>query len=154
MTDLIVPAAERLLTDVGTDTHAPMQDCARRLAAVRPPRPVGVQRRRTRGWRMPPNTVYVGRPSRFGNPWSVAEVIERGLAATVEDARRVCVDLYRDWLTGELDVYGPPGSPWSREAAERVLAALPALRGRNLACWCALDQPCHRNVLIDLANPA
>ena len=29
---------------------------------------------------------------------------------------------------------------------------LAALRGRDLACWCALDQPCHADVLLELAN--
>jgi hypothetical protein len=26
------------------------------------------------------------------------------------------------------------------------------LRGRDLACWCPLDQPCHADVLLELAN--
>lgn len=30
--------------------------------------------------------------------------------------------------------------------------ALPALRGLSLACWCRLDQPCHADVLMELAN--
>ena len=29
-----------------------------------------------------------------------------------------------------------------------------ALRGRDLACWCPLDQPCHADVLLSLANGA
>lgn len=36
-----------------------------------------------------------------------------------------------------------------------AIAALPSLeplRGRNLACWCALDAPCHADVLLELAN--
>lgn len=27
-----------------------------------------------------------------------------------------------------------------------------ALRGKDLACWCRLDQPCHADVLLELAN--
>ena len=33
---------------------------------------VRIQRKRTKGWRMPPNTVYVGRGSRWGNPFTYA----------------------------------------------------------------------------------
>ena len=33
--------------------------------------PIRIQRRRTKGWRMPAGAVYVGRPSYFGNPFSV-----------------------------------------------------------------------------------
>ena len=32
--------------------------------------PIRIQRKRTKGWRMPPNTVYVGRPSKWGNPFN------------------------------------------------------------------------------------
>lgn len=35
--------------------------------------PKRIQRKRTKGWRMPPNTVYVGRPTRWGNPFTVKE---------------------------------------------------------------------------------
>ena len=33
-----------------------------------------------------------------------------------------------------------------------VYIAMEYLRGKNLACYCALDQPCHRNVLLEYAN--
>ena len=97
--------------------------------------PDPVQRRRTRGWRMPPNTVYVGRPTRFGNPFPAAE-ISPALAVAVFDR----------WLT---TVIARPVFE-SRRAA--ILANLHLLRGKNLACWCPLDQPCHRDVLLRLAN--
>lgn len=38
------------------------------------------------------------------------------------------------------------------ERPEALRGALPELRGKNLACWCALDQPCHADVLLELAN--
>ena len=37
-------------------------------------RPRRIQRKRTRGWRMPPNTVYVGRPSKWGNIFHVGDI--------------------------------------------------------------------------------
>lgn len=36
----------------------------------------------------------------------------------------------------------------------KLIAGLPSLRGKNLACWCALDKPCHADVLLELANAA
>jgi len=39
--------------------------------------------------------------------------------------------------------------------AEEVAPSLNVkrLRGKNLACWCRLDEPCHADVLLKLANP-
>jgi hypothetical protein len=39
-----------------------------------------------------------------------------------------------------------------RSHATTILARLLDLRGKNLACWCRLDQPCHADVLLELAN--
>lgn len=89
-----------------------------------------VQRQRTKGWRMPPNTVYVGRPSKWGNPWKVG--MWNG-AAYID--REASLFQYRHWATGLMD---------------RTL--LEPLRGKDLACWCPLDQPCHADVLLELAS--
>lgn len=35
---------------------------------------------------------------------------------------------------------------------EYILSRLHELRGKNLACWCPLNQPCHADVLLKLAN--
>lgn len=87
-------------------------------------RPLRVQMRRTKGWRMPPNTVYVGRPSIWGNPFKVSE-----------HGRAKAVQLYRNMLAGR---------PHMRLRNE--------LRGKNLACWCSLDHVCHADVLLEMAN--
>lgn len=114
--------------------------------------PERIQCRRTKGWRLPENTMVVARPSRFGNPFTIAQAVASGYAQTEEDARRFVVNCFRDWLAG-----GQVGCDWGqgpesdRRKAE-ILAGLPALRGKNLACWCPLDQPCHADVLLKLAN--
>lgn len=95
--------------------------------------PKRVQRKRTKGWRMPPNTIYVGRPTRWGNPYAVSQHYP---------AERV-VEMYRkfwgDYLANE------PG------ALDRLKQNL---GGRDLACWCKIGDPCHADVLLELANPA
>jgi len=120
--------------------------------------PVRIQRKRTKGWRMPENTVYVGRHSVWGNPFvtgNAAEDVERYRGAlcgggTIGD--RVQLEQYvaaRKW-TGRFDSTCPRG--W--------------LRGKNLACWCPLCNrhkdgkpfgdacadcpPCHADVLGEL----
>ena len=95
--------------------------------------PKRIQRQRTKGWRMPEGAVYVGRPSRWGNPWTIG---------------------HKDPWSGE------PMSAGAAVAAFRYgidtvhgrWEAARYLRGKDLACWCRLDQPCHADVLLELAN--
>lgn len=87
---------------------------------------------------MPANTVYVGRPTMWGNRYQIGTWSNR-LGRHVETLEEA-VQLYRDV------VWAAPNAPhmtaWVRER----------LRGKNLACWCRLDQPCHADVLLELAN--
>jgi hypothetical protein len=95
--------------------------------------PIRIQRSRAKGWRMPANTIYVGRPSRYGNKYRPGR---HGDAAE-------CVRKFReDW---EYGLAHPLGSVL-------LNATLNELRGHDLACWCALDLPCHADVLLELAN--
>jgi hypothetical protein len=102
---------------------------------------------------MSENTVKVCRPGIFGNPWTVSEILsaerENGGAITPEQAQAAAVDSYRAWLAGGEFEGTYPACTSNRDA---ILKALPSLRGRNLACWCRLDQPCHADVLLELAN--
>ncbi len=116
--------------------------------------PTRIQRRRTKGWRKPDNCVIVTRPSRFGNPFTIADAMEHGGAETSEDARQLCAHAFRSWLRGNRDWWMGPEADATRD---RILAGLPELRDRNLACYCPLPelgQPdhCHAAVLLELAN--
>jgi hypothetical protein len=101
--------------------------------------PARIQRKRTKGWRMPENTVYVGRGSRWGNPFPVTRYYRPG-QNTLREAAAEAVEKFRYYI-------GHPNSPHGFEPAD-----IEALRGKNLACWCPLDQPCHADVLLELAN--
>jgi hypothetical protein len=101
---------------------------------------------------MPPNTVKVDRSTIFGNPFPVEQY-----------GREQAASLHRLWIEGRLadenirTSYPPWAATHLLERRKKVLAALPALRGKNLACWCALPPPgerdwCHAVVLLELAN--
>ena len=112
--------------------------------------PIRIQRKRTKGWRMPSNTVYVGRPSEWGNPFVVG----------VHGDAEKCVSLYRECC------FGQPGPGELTKAQLRAANkawpdhfSMPCamtvkifLRGKTLCCWCPLDQPCHAEVLLELAH--
>jgi hypothetical protein len=95
---------------------------------------------------MPEGAVYVGRPSPWGNPWKITRMLDgswavynpsgasgRGYLGTFVSEERA-----RYWA-----VVG-----FRRDFEENI----EPLRGHDLACWCPLDQPCHADVLLELAN--
>lgn len=87
----------------------------------------------------------VGRPSKWGNPFSIEDMQARfGLDRAA--ARAMAVDLHRQWLDGTLDLALSPGVPPTAATIRAMLA------GRNLACWCSLDGPCHAETLLRIAN--
>lgn len=113
--------------------------------------PQRVQRRRTEGWRMPAGAIYVGRGTRWGNPWIVHAHTLRcgpGLADCPTSIAYSCADAVQKYRHSVLyPLVGQPPVPTPDEI--RV-----ELRGHDLACWCPLDQPCHADVLLELANGA
>lgn len=115
--------------------------------------PERIQRRRTKGWRMPENTVYVGRPSIWGNPYLIHRVgkttwhvvhgdswlCDTYTSRTGAEARGDAVRRLRLLFEHDRD-------PWGKDRIRAELA------GKNLACWCPTDQPCHADVLLEIAN--
>jgi hypothetical protein len=98
-------------------------------------KPIRIQLSRAKGWRMPENTVKVDRTTMWGNRWKVG-TWSNTLGREVETTQEA-VDLYRRllWPT-------PNERAWVAEN----------LRGKNLACWCKLGEPCHADVLLVIAN--
>lgn len=121
------------------------------LAGVGNMVPQRVQLRRSAGWRMPPNTVKVDRSTKWGNPFTAATAIQTG-SAKPGTAHAFVVEVFRGWLTpgpnSDLWWMGPESD--AKKAA--MMRDLRELRGKNLACWCKLGEPCHADVLLELAN--
>lgn len=88
--------------------------------------PRRIQLRRTKGWRKPAGAIVVARPTRWGNPFPVAD---HGASRAVE--------LFREHVTAD---------------PELLSAVRAELAGKQLCCWCPLDAPCHADVLLELAN--
>lgn len=87
--------------------------------------PIRIQRKRLLDWRMPENTVYVGRPTYWGNPFKIG----------VDGDDKECIRKFEVTM-GEM----------MKQDIRKYL------KGKNLACWCKLDQPCHADVLLKIAN--
>jgi len=99
-----------------------------------------IQLRRTKGWRKPDGAIVVARPTRWGNPYRPGADHPWYPAGQVLLTREEAVTRYRSDLINRL-------------LAVTVDDARRELAGHDLACWCPLDQPCHADVLLELANP-
>lgn len=119
--------------------------------------PTRIQRRRTKGWTMPDGAIYVGRPSKWGNPFQPVHQSGTGT-----------------WMVFDEDVIDYPGFGEYRSrvaslwACKRLYAELhighavtaaftyeqvrAELAGRDLACWCPIGAPCHGDFLLAIAN--
>lgn len=111
--------------------------------------PRRVQRSRRKGYKTPPGTIYVGRPTVFGNPFHSEKF---GHAKSVK--------LYQQWVDGRLgdltlEKMGFDGAEIDslHRWRMRLAAAIPRLRGHDLQCWCPVNSRwCHANILLRLAN--
>lgn len=121
---------------------------------------------------MPPNTVYVGRGSKWGNPFRVVQYHDKKWAIKTdgtprcttilinnthatynskEDATKDAIKCYNLWLTpythdnrdNLIDFY------ISIAQVEHIIYHL---KGKNLACWCGINEMCHADILLDIAN--
>lgn len=124
--------------------------------------PERIQLSRRAGWRKPPNTIVVARPTRWGNPHTLTDVGRRFPSLTTEQCQSFVVNEFRDLISvvsrgrrREL-VLSYPNGRGGRELRHFTYPSIDeivaALAGKNLACWCALDEPCHADVLLELAN--
>jgi hypothetical protein len=103
---------------------------------------------------MPDNTKYVGRPTKFGNPfkltpdgWIMCYSINRKIldpwiywSVTGGFCLSDIIELYERWIKGELKEFNYLPSPPDIEE----------LRGKDLACFCSLSKSCHVDVLLKL----
>jgi hypothetical protein len=105
--------------------------------------PKRIQRKRTKGWRMPEGAVYVGRPTYFGNLFKIGVHTNAAYGGVLVRDHAHAVELFREYLEKNPII--------AADAAR-------SLRGRDLVCWCPLVDaegravPCHADVLLAIAN--
>ena len=115
-------------------------------------KPKRVQRKRTKGWRMPENTVAVTRPSEWGNPFKIGHHYKKHVGAFV----------YLEAYEGNQDetyttiANAEEAVAWYRwymtRSVSKIQNVIDQLSGKDLACWCPLDQPCHADVLLEITS--
>lgn len=114
--------------------------------------PVRIQLRRVKGWRLPVGAISVARPGRWGNPYPVERF-----------GRELAIRLFRQTIHGMWSAAGIPDEMVdeayalhqafiTRIGAHPAEAVKSELKGCDLACWCGLEDTCHADVLLELAN--
>lgn len=106
--------------------------------------PKRIQRKRSKGWKMPEGAVYVGRPTKWGNLWTPNGYWAAGFNGSWDEALKHCIDAYRAWITGKPH--------WAHGIPLTEHPDISELRGKDLSCFCPIDRPCHADVLLELAN--
>ena len=105
--------------------------------------PDRIQLQRTKGWRKPEGAIVVARPGKLGNPYRIKDYAPYYEA---DSLHRLAVSDFRGLVEGRWDQL--PDTP-SYPSVDEIRAEL---RGHDLACWCPPDQPCHADVLLEIAN--
>jgi len=90
---------------------------------------------------MPAGAVSVTRPGRWGNPLRIGQWTNYTAADAVRD--------FEKWLRRDPEVRSFEGAYGKPPA---IFEIKDALAGKDLACFCPLDQPCHADVLLRIAN--
>jgi Domain of unknown function (DUF4326) len=105
--------------------------------------PYRVRLSRKKGSRMPPNTIKVDRTTRWGNPFHT-----HGDGRPMERLVAVAIFTYQIQRAGGY-IAKLPGDHYYLNTLAIIRKEL---AGKNLACWCPLDHPCHADELLRIAN--
>jgi hypothetical protein len=118
---------------------------------------------------MPANTIYVGRPSMWGNPFRAQQsplskekwlvcfgTVIAASCPTKQEAQAEAVRLFEMWFNPALAEVGTDlydfRSKYGWKGFELANVAPYLLSGKNLACWCRPDEPCHADSILRIAN--
>jgi len=109
--------------------------------------PQRIQRQRTKGWKAPPDAIYVGRPSVWGNPFAWTGTDGKADRARAVQQYRTALN-YGDGYSALLHYMHEHG--WHGALDLHLVRTY--LRGHDLMCWCRPADPCHADVLLEIAN--
>jgi len=137
--------------------------------------PQRIQRRRTKGWRKPPNSVIVDRTSKWGNPfWIQGDMIycdashrrkilspwviyDLGLNAQWPNKETMPIEkqvtnLYMEWVLHILPLRAYEGNGIVRPCLFTLDDILQELHDKDLVCWCGPKEYCHADILLMFAQ--
>lgn len=107
-----------------------------------------IQRKRTKGFKLPPNTLVITRGTPFGNQWKVEQAscgcyyvsdgIESHLFVNKSTSVLHAVKFFKKELTPELK--------------QKFIDTCVKKNIQHLACFCSVDSPCHGDVWLDVWN--
>lgn len=120
-------------------------------------KPIRIQRQRIKGWKMPENTICITRGTDFGNPFKVGSWFMMGSGGDkmfagflfvqaspgCQDKRFTLIEnnqMAVEWFKRYIELY-----PYRADLMAKI-------KGKNLACFCKLDEPCHADVLLEIVN--
>ena len=118
--------------------------------------PIRIQLSRRKGYKKPEGAVVVARPTKWGNPFTREAIINWHLGDYQDDRQAI----WREEAVGLFELWAeklvPPDwfvpAPCAAYSVAGCNLDFTELRGKDLACWCPLDQPCHADVLLRIAN--
>lgn len=119
--------------------------------------PIRIQRSRQHK-QVSPNglpIVYVGRPSKWGNPFVIGGHYKWGGMGRGITTMMIYVQAYK-WEPGYTTLKTSEECiEWFEKYMQLTvnLKDVPQLRGKNLSCWCKIGEPCHGDILLRIANP-
>lgn len=132
--------------------------------------PQRIQRKRTKGWTMPQNTIYVGRGSKLGNPFRVVRYSDGKWSVKCDDDEnqveiliaicRAAYDTKQEAQSDSVKCYKKLYTPYQHGGSWHdyyvtsgfIEVVKQDYAGKNLACWCDPGEPCHADFLIEIAN--
>jgi hypothetical protein len=117
-------------------------------------KPIRVQRKRTKGFKLPENTVCVTRGTKWGNPFKIGNyyrISPTGWMTPCEESsiKQAANDGIHVYIKDNVDAV----ELYSKYMKNLMFPPdFKELKGKNLACFCALDKPCHADILLQIAN--
>ncbi len=120
-----------------------------------------IQRKRTKGWRMPEGAKYCGRPTIWGNPFQDQEdmvyvcakhrrkILDPWIYYSIKTPKTNAYTLFRDML---MNPNSHEVEPEIRERFVDMRINIGLIQDKDLACFCPLDQPCHCDALLELVE--
>lgn len=124
--------------------------------------PIRVQRKRTKGFKLPPNTVCVTRGTKYGNPFKVSNgcivfKVDKNrelplyMLKNDDDPNFILSHWYGLFITGAREFAGIKLPDW-KQFNPLPIYEIKALKGKNIACFCNLDKDCHGDFILTIAN--